>query len=193
MCHSRRKHFLVCLFFSFCATLLSNGDKNNEVRMNIPGYPEVFELNPGETHTIRRKTDQGIVRKQVRFSAVAEGESWGPDTFQFPIKEYHWRSASYNNTWSSLVPYNKLYYHRGEDYGAIPDKLDIQAPITGTVIQSPLPNGDGKSNALIIQNRQGFTVRIAHMNTETIHRGHAGQSYDSQGIRSVVYRSLRYR
>jgi hypothetical protein len=35
------------------------------------------------------------------------------------------------------VPYNKLYYHRGEDYGAIPDRLDVVAPFEGTVIATP--------------------------------------------------------
>jgi murein DD-endopeptidase MepM/ murein hydrolase activator NlpD len=112
------------------------------------------------------------VRKAVRLSAVAAGEPWGPATLVFPIKEYRWRSAAYNNTWSSLVPYNQLYYHRGEDYGAIPDRLDVVAPFDGTVTATPGPAGDGKSNEIRIRNAAGITCRISHMNTETFRPGH---------------------
>ncbi len=53
--------------------------------------------------------------KDARFSVCAANESWGPTTLRFPIEHYRLRSAPYNNTWSSLVPYNQLYYHRGEE------------------------------------------------------------------------------
>ena len=112
------------------------------------------------------------VRKAVRLSAVAEGEPWGPVTLVFPITQYRWRSAAYNNTWSSLVPYNKLYYHRGEDYGAIPDRLDVVAPFDGTITATPGPAGDGKSNEIRIRNAAGITCRISHMNAETIRPGY---------------------
>lgn len=216
------------------------------VLMDLTGYPVVFELDPGETHTVTRKegsisrtvkllsvklhsehnlwfgaegrqanyasadvvvevggeritllhrpyqmpvTVNGLriyvecirewnreagyggldnVQKEVRLSACAEDETWGPVSFKFPIKDYRWRSAAYNNTWSSLVPYNKRYYHRGEDYGAIPDRLDVIAPFGGRITASPLPDGDGASNAIFIRNQDGFTCRISHMNTETI-------------------------
>jgi hypothetical protein len=77
------------------------------------------------------------VRGQVRLTACAAGEPWGPATLVFSLRNYRWRSAAYNNTWSALVPYNKLYYHWGEDYGAIPDRLDVVAPFEGTVIATP--------------------------------------------------------
>ena len=112
--------------------------------------------------------DLGDVRKAARLSAGAAGEPWGPPTLVFPIKDYRWRSAAYNNTWSSLVPYNKLYYHRGEDYGAIPNRLGVVAPFDGTVTATPGPAGDGKSNKIRIRNAVGITCRISHMNTETI-------------------------
>lgn len=112
------------------------------------------------------------VQRKVRLSACGEKESWGPASFVFPIRNYRWRSAAYNNTWSSLVPYNKLYYHRGEDFGAIPDRLDVLSPVSGTIIASPLPGGDGKSNAVFVRNSDGITFRISHMNTETIKPEH---------------------
>ena len=108
------------------------------------------------------------VERDVRLSACREGESWGPSDFVFPLRDYRWRSSTYQNTWSSLVPYNRLYYHRGEDLGAIPDRLDVMAMFDATVIQSPLPKGDGKSNGLTIRHASGLELRYAHMNTEGI-------------------------
>lgn len=108
------------------------------------------------------------IKGDVRLSVCAAGETWGPPTFRFPINDYRWKAGVYQNTWSALVPYNLRYYHRGEDYGAIPDKLDVISPFDGKIIGSPLPDGDGQSNAIYIQNASGITFRVAHMNIETI-------------------------
>ena len=110
----------------------------------------------------------GDMGKDVRISVCLEGEAWGPDNFIFPIDDYVWRSSVYNNTWSSLVPFNLLYYHRGEDYGAIPDYFNVVAPCDGIIKKSPLPDGDGASNAICIQDNSGIEWRLAHMNIETI-------------------------
>jgi murein DD-endopeptidase MepM/ murein hydrolase activator NlpD len=112
--------------------------------------------------------DLNDVQKEVRLSVCAENEPWGPESIRFPVADYRWRSAAYNNTWSSLVPYNKLYYHRGEDYGAIPDRLDVRAIMDGVIRATPLPEGDGKSNAILIQHPSGIISRTSHMNTETL-------------------------
>lgn len=104
----------------------------------------------------------------VRFSVVAEGESWGPPALRFPIQQFRWRSSSYNNTWLSLVPYNKLYYHRGEDFGAVPAHLPVVAMLDGEVVASPLPNGDGDSNLLIVEHPCGIKNQYAHMDIENI-------------------------
>lgn len=108
------------------------------------------------------------MERAVRLSARPAGEPWGPADLVFPIRDYRWRSSTYYNTWSSLVPYNRLYYHRGEDFGAIPDRLDVLAMFDGTVAKSPLPKGDGQSNGLTIRHSSGLELRYAHMNTETI-------------------------
>lgn len=110
----------------------------------------------------------GDMKKDVRISVCLENETWGPDDFIFPIDEYVWRSSVYNNTWSSLVPFNHLYYHRGEDYGAIPDYFKVVAPCDGIITKSPLPEGDGASNAIRIQDSNGIEWRLSHMNIETI-------------------------
>jgi murein DD-endopeptidase MepM/ murein hydrolase activator NlpD len=108
------------------------------------------------------------VSGDVRLSAVPKGMAWGTPDMAFPIRDYRWRSATYYNTWLALVPYNALYYHRGDDFGAIPDRLDIVAPWDGEVVTSPVPDGDQGSNALKIRCDNGLTVGFYHMNIETI-------------------------
>lgn len=108
------------------------------------------------------------VRGAVRFSCVAAGAPWAPSGLRFPIGDYRWRANTYNNTWLALVPYNRHYYHRGEDFGAIPDRLEVLASVTGVVARSPLPNGDGRSNGLMIRDPAGLEISYSHMNTETI-------------------------
>ncbi|MEO9021826.1 MAG: PKD domain-containing protein [Ginsengibacter sp.] len=239
--------FVFVLLFS-CTLKLFAQLHNENVIMNIPGYPQVFELNIGQKHTVRIIQKEKILsrsiklvsvkpyfepyplfkkgapkiyskaevvievsgkritlvhrpyqmpvefsglriyveaikdwalsadiadlkklEKQVRLSVCAAGEPWGPQNMIFPIEGYRWKAGVYQNTWSSLVPYNLRYYHRGEDYGAIPDRLNVVSPFDGKIVGSPLPNGDGQSNAVYIQNESGVIFRVAHMNIETIH------------------------
>ncbi|MBK9391926.1 MAG: PKD domain-containing protein [Bacteroidetes bacterium] len=109
------------------------------------------------------------MEKDVRFSITLEGEPWGiPADLEFPVSEYRWRSASYNNTWGALVPFNLLYYHRGEDYGAIPDKLDVNAWVDGEIILSPLSGSKNGSNSIMIRAKNGLIFDYSHCNTEFI-------------------------
>ena len=107
------------------------------------------------------------MNKAVRFSALPAGAAWGPEDLVFPIAGYRWRSAVYNNTWSALVPYNLLYYHRGEDYGAIPDLLDVVAVRAGEVVFSPVSTPQS-SNLLTILSADGQAISYCHMNIESI-------------------------
>jgi hypothetical protein len=109
------------------------------------------------------------MERDVRLSVSMEGEPWGiPTELEFPVNEYRWRSASYNNTWGALVPFNLLYYHRGEDYGAIPDKLDVSSWIDGEIIKSPLDGNSNGSNSIIIRSKNGLVFDYSHCNTEYI-------------------------
>ena len=110
------------------------------------------------------------VTHDVRLSCVAEGMPWGPKELRFPIASFRWQANTYRNTWSALVPYNKLYYHRGEDFGAIPDEVEVLASLGGTVIQSPLPDGDRDSNHLRLRHVSGLEFAYYHMDLETIRR-----------------------
>ena len=107
------------------------------------------------------------VQKAVSFSALAQDAEWGPQDLVFPLADFRWRSSSYNNTWSALVPYNLLYYHRGEDFGAIPDRLDVLAVWAGEVVQSPLSTPQS-SNCVTILADDGRAASYCHMNLENI-------------------------
>lgn len=112
------------------------------------------------------------MNKEVRLSVCLEDEPWGePSEIEFPVNNYRWRSSSYNNTWFSLVPFNQLYYHRGEDLGAIPDRLDVRAWADGQIVRSPLPNGSAGSNSIGIRNKNGLEFYYSHCNIETIDAG----------------------
>lgn len=132
----------------------------NGLRINIENVKEWDE------HGEYGKT--GTMKKQVRIAVCMENESWGPETIAFPINDYRWRASVYNNTWSGLVPFNLLYYHRGEDYGAIPDLLDVVSSIDGKIISTPVPMGDNGSNGVVIESTEGIRFRYAHMNFESI-------------------------
>ena len=108
------------------------------------------------------------VRGAVRFSCVAARAPWGPSELRFPIRNYRWRANTYGNTWLALVPYNKHYYHRGEDFGAIPDRLEVLASLGGMLTRSPLPDGDRESNGLQIRCSSGIELDYFHMNLETL-------------------------
>ncbi|MGC9350261.1 MAG: hypothetical protein ACP5JG_19120, partial [Anaerolineae bacterium] len=97
------------------------------------------------------------VEKAVRLSIQDADAPWSPVPLRFPIRGYRWLANSYNNSWSALVPYNKLYYHRGEDFGAIPDELPVVAILGGTVTASTVPNAEG-SNGISIRSPEGLTV-----------------------------------
>jgi hypothetical protein len=108
------------------------------------------------------------VRGAVRLSCVAEGAPWGSPEIRFPIRSYRWRGSTYANTWLALVPYNTHYYHHGEDFGAIPDRLEVISSVAGLVTRSPLPQGDGESNGLEIRSPWGLEVAYFHMNIESM-------------------------
>lgn len=115
----------------------------------------------GEQAEVARIDD---LRGGVRLSIVARDAAWGVP-MRFPLPECHWQGSSYHNTWLALVPYNKLYYHRGEDFGAIPSCAHVVAPWDGTVRARPPADGDGRSNAVAIDSPAGMQVRFAHQDT----------------------------
>ena len=162
------------IYYQAFAHVSINGNSHNimmkpyQLPQQKEGLKVLLEMtkewaNFGNTDTLGRMT------RDARFAVVLEEDSWGPAELRFPIQNYRWRSSAYQNTWFSLVPTSKtVYFHKGDDFGAIPDTFEVIAPFKGKVTTSPYPHGDGKSNSLIIENDLGFKVRFGHMNIEYI-------------------------
>ena len=76
------------------------------------------------------------IPKRIRLRFTAADESWGPATVRFPVGEYRWCATTYYNTWLGVVPQGveKTYYHKGEDFGAVPDRLPVLAAEAGQVM-----------------------------------------------------------
>ncbi|MFP4053719.1 MAG: hypothetical protein ACLFV7_07645 [Phycisphaerae bacterium] len=146
------------------ATLLA---RPYEMPAVVNGLRIYAELTDHWAHTGRTDIQQQM-EGAVRLSVAAVGEPWGPATLRFPIGQYRWHSSSYRNTWNALVPFNNHYYHRGDDFGAIPDILEVLSPCGGVVTASPLPFGDDRSNAVGIRHHGHAEWRLAHMNVESI-------------------------
>ena len=109
------------------------------------------------------------LHKAVRLSVLDQAAPWGPPDVVFPLRGFRWGASSYQNTWGALVPYNALYYHRGEDFGAIPDQLEVLALFSGRIIRTPLAHGRATaSNRLAIARPDGMVVVYGHMNYESL-------------------------
>ena len=108
--------------------------------------------------------------KDVRLEVRPAGIPWyEPERFRFPIRDYRWRVMNYQHTYLALaVNQSRLYYHRGEDFGMIPDVEQALALAASTVLQVPGPRGDGASNSIFLQGWGDLFFRYAHMNTPRI-------------------------
>ncbi len=102
------------------------------------------------------------IPKRIRLRFTAAGESWGPVGLRFPVGEYRWHATTYNNTWLGVVPQDvsTTYYHKGEDFGAVPDRLPVLAPEAG--VASTEGTGVQTTSA------DGTLFWAAHMNAANI-------------------------
>ena len=100
--------------------------------------------------------------KRIRLRFTAAGESWGPAGLRFPVGEYRWHATTYNNTWLGVVPQDvsTTYYHKGEDFGAVPDLLPVLAPEAGVA------STDGTGVQTL--SSDGTLFWAAHMNAANI-------------------------
>ncbi len=113
------------------------------------------------------------LNKDVRLAAKSAELPWLGKELAFPIKEYSWRPTNYVHTWNGFVHLHsekrQIYYHRGEDFGAIPDRHDFIV-MTDSVVQTiPPSEGDGGSNSITITDGV-LRYRYAHANAHTIRR-----------------------
>lgn len=89
----------------------------------------------------------------------------------FPIASERWSAGTYRNTFLGLVPGQPgVYYHRGEDFGHVPDRDDVVVMTDGSVETIPGPHGDGESNSVLVRDPGGLVFRYAHMNALNLRR-----------------------
>ena len=89
--------------------------------------------------------------------------------YVFPIRGYRWRAMNYQHTYLGVVVNQaRLYYHRGEDMGMIPDLEQALAITKAEITKVPGPKGDGGSNSVVLEDGDGLRFRYAHMNTPNI-------------------------
>ncbi|MCL4782461.1 MAG: peptidoglycan DD-metalloendopeptidase family protein [Bryobacterales bacterium] len=133
---------------------------------DVNGLAILLSSSKGLSGGIRPDAVTKAVRLEVADSVAAWTAAW---KLTYPIRNYRWHAMNYQHTFLGVaVNQSRLYYHRGEDMGMIPDRELAVAVVDGVVKQIPGPTGDGASNAVILHNSSGFDVRYAHMNTPYI-------------------------
>lgn len=110
------------------------------------------------------------LKKDVRLEVKDASTPWyEPGRFVFPIRNYRWRIMNYQHTWLAVVVNQaRLYYHRGEDMGMIPDLEAVLSMTSGAITHVPGPAGDGESNSVIIDDENGLRFHYEHMNAPNI-------------------------
>ncbi|GHB86999.1 PKD domain-containing protein [Persicitalea jodogahamensis] len=125
------------------------------------------------------------LQKDVRLEVKSADAPWvAADRFVFPIKNYRWHASNYQHTYLGVVPnIARLYYHRGEDMGMIPDLEEVRSVNEGTLIRRPGPEGDKGSNVLWVKDSTGMIVRYVHMNEYNIDQNNRVGETVKQGQR----------
>lgn len=110
--------------------------------------------------------------KDVRLEALDASVPWYTGgRLVFPVRNYRWHAMNYQHTYLALaVNQAKLYYHRGEDFGMIPDLDQVLAISDAVVTKVPGPDGDGDSNAVTLEDRTGLRFLYVHMNAGHIRK-----------------------
>ena len=110
--------------------------------------------------------------KDVRLEACDASRPWySGGRLVFPVRNYRWHAMNYQHTYLGLaVNQAKLYYHRGEDFGMIPDLEQALAVTNAVVTVAPGPDGDGDSNSVMLEDRAGLRFLYAHMNAAHIRK-----------------------
>ncbi len=110
--------------------------------------------------------------KDVRLEASDASRPWySGECFAFPVRNYRWHAMNYQHTYLALaVNQPRLYYHRGEDFGMIPDLERALAITDAAVVKVPGLDGDGDSNIIVLDTDAGMRFLYAHLNAPHIRR-----------------------
>ncbi len=111
--------------------------------------------------------------KDVRLEVADTPDVWATKSrLSFPIRNYRWHAVNYQHTYLGVaVNQAKLYFHRGEDMGMIPDRDLAVAMADVEVAIVPGSSGDGASNTIVLKSDAGFSLRYAHLNAPHIFPG----------------------
>lgn len=129
-------------------------------------YLEATARNAAEADFVRLEG----VQRHARIALRPRNAAWGPTDLRFPLADYRWRGTTFNNTWGAMVPSHRVYYHRGEDFGAVFERHAVLAAFAGVVEKSPLPHGDGRSNEIVVTRPDGVAFRASHCNVASVAR-----------------------
>ncbi|HEX7359762.1 MAG TPA: PKD domain-containing protein [Bryobacteraceae bacterium] len=107
--------------------------------------------------------------KDVRLEVQRASLPWVDiGKLHFPIRNYRWRASNYQHTYLGIVAGDaRVYYHRGEDLGMIPDIEQALAIADGVIIRVPGLAGDGASNGVFFDNGP-LSFMYDHMNAPHI-------------------------
>lgn len=113
--------------------------------------------------------------KAVRLCVLAADLPWVLEDLVDPMPDGRWRASNYIHTWNGfvhVVEYRQppsVYYHRGEDLGAYPDRHPFVSCIDGICKACPPSKGDGDSNIIQVENEEmGIGICYCHANADTI-------------------------
>jgi murein DD-endopeptidase MepM/ murein hydrolase activator NlpD len=107
--------------------------------------------------------------KDVRLEVQTASHPWVDiGKLHFPIRNYRWRASNYQHTYLGIVVGDaRVYYHRGEDLGMIPDIEQALAIADGVITRVPGPAGDGASNGVFFDHGP-LSFMYDHMNAPHI-------------------------
>lgn len=104
--------------------------------------------------------------------AVYEEEFFSSETAipLFPLDGYRRCATNCSRSWNEFVSVHErdgeIYYHRGEDFGAVPNRLPYHVVSAGVLSVYPGIEGDGNSNVVVTRTDSG-EWKYAHTNEET--------------------------
>jgi murein DD-endopeptidase MepM/ murein hydrolase activator NlpD len=177
--HERTEPYFESAFSSFTSAVVAADleVEVDEVKVTFPGGPfrmpisinglsVLLSLTQGWTGGI----DPEPLSKAVRLEVQDASLPWvGTQPMTFPIRNYLWQCSNYMHTFLGIaVNQQKLYYHRGEDYGMIPDREAVLAMSDGTIVTMPGSKGDGESNSVAYDTFEGSRIVYDHMNSPHI-------------------------
>ena len=106
--------------------------------------------------------DECVLKKDIRISLRDAGLPWMTKNYCFPVRDYKWRGSNYAHTWNGFVSVHSrtktVYYHRGEDFGAIPERHMFAALDDSTLHVVPQETGDGDSNHILTRDADRKSV-----------------------------------